>query len=85
MQTRESFQITAQLNVSTSIDFFFPFKAVDSEVELKFKIYQCHMKLREFRDAISIVSVFEIILYASKTLVKLSLCKVYRNKAIRRR
>ena len=46
--------------------FFFTFQGVDSEVELKFKIYQCHMKLREFRDAISIVRTFHCISFKIK-------------------
>ncbi|XP_065055553.1 anaphase-promoting complex subunit 7-like [Rhopilema esculentum] len=57
-------------------------QAVDSEVELKFKIYQCHMKLREFRDAISILE--GISLKQRSPKVNVALAKLYQKQGMER-
>jgi len=54
----------------------------DTEVEVKFKIYQCHMKLREYRDAVSILE--GIALKQRTPKVNMALAKLYQKQGMER-
>eukprot|EP00794_Sanderia_malayensis_P014308 gene14308-15797_t len=57
-------------------------QGIDTEVELRFKIYQCHMKLRDFRDAITLL---EGISQKQRTpKVNMELAKLYQKQGMER-